>query len=32
MANTNFIPEIWSASILENFHNQTVLTGLTNRG
>lgn len=31
MANTNFIPEIWSASILENFHNQAVLTGLTNR-
>lgn len=31
MANTNFIPEIWSASILGNFHNQAVLTGLTNR-
>ena len=31
MANTNFIPEVWSASILENFHNQAVLTGLTNR-
>ncbi len=31
MANKNFIPEIWSASILENFHNQAVLTGLTNR-
>lgn len=31
MANKNFIPEIWSASILENFCNQAVLTGLTNR-
>lgn len=31
MANKNFIPEIWSASILENFRNQAVLTGLTNR-
>ena len=31
MAITNFIPEVWSASILENFHNQAVLTGLTNR-
>lgn len=31
MANNNFIPEVWSASILENFHNQAVLTGLTNR-
>ena len=31
MASKNFIPEIWSASILENFRNQAVLTGLTNR-
>lgn len=31
MAVTNFIPEVWAASILENFHNQAVLTGLTNR-
>ena len=31
MANKNYIPEIWSASILENFRNQAVLTGLTNR-
>lgn len=31
MANTNFIPEVWSASILESFRNQAVLTGLTNR-
>ena len=31
MANNNFVPEVWSASILENFHNQAVLTGLTNR-
>ncbi len=31
MAIANFIPEIWSASILENFHNQAVLVGLANR-
>ena len=31
MANTNFIPEVWSASILESFRNQAVLTGLANR-
>jgi gp6 len=31
MSNNNFVPEVWSASILENFHNQSVLTGLTNR-
>lgn len=31
MANNYFVPEVWSASILENFHNQAVLTGLTNR-
>ena len=31
MANNNFIPEVWTASIMENFHNQAVLTGLTNR-
>lgn len=31
MAITHFIPEVWSASILENFHNQAVLTGLANR-
>lgn len=30
MSIKNFIPEIWSASILENFHNQAVLTDLTN--
>lgn len=26
-----FIPEIWSPAILENFHNQSVLSGLTRR-
>lgn len=31
MADNNFVPEIWSASIMENFHNQAVLTGLANR-
>lgn len=31
MAITHFIPEIWAASILENFHNQTVLVGMANR-
>lgn len=31
MALEHFIPEIWSASILENFHNQAVVTGLANR-
>ncbi|OXN01475.1 P22 phage major capsid protein family protein [Bifidobacterium vansinderenii] len=31
MAITNFIPEIWSASILENFHKQSVITQLANR-
>lgn len=31
MALTHFIPEVWSSAILENFHNQAVLTGLTNR-
>ncbi|QWW20135.1 hypothetical protein I6B53_03290 [Schaalia sp. 19OD2882] len=31
MALQHFIPEVWSASILENFHNQAVFTGLTNR-
>jgi hypothetical protein len=31
MSTKNFIPEVWAASILENFHDQTVLTGLTNR-
>lgn len=31
MAITNFIPEVWSSSILENFHNKAVLIGLTNR-
>lgn len=31
MAITHFIPELWSASIMENFHNQTIVTGLANR-
>lgn len=31
MSVNNFIPEIWAASILENFHNGTVLTALANR-
>ena len=31
MAITHFIPELWSASILENFHNDAVLVGLANR-
>lgn len=31
MAITHFIPEVWAASIMENFHNQAVLTGLANR-
>ena len=31
MSNKYFTPEVWSASILENFHNQAVLTSLTNR-
>lgn len=31
MAITNFIPEVWSANILENFHNQGVLVDLANR-
>jgi hypothetical protein len=31
MSLTHFIPEIWASSILENFHNQAVLTGLANR-
>ena len=31
MSTQHFIPEIWASSILENFHNQAVVTGLTNR-
>ena len=31
MATSHFIPEVWAASIMENFHNQAVLTGMTNR-
>lgn len=31
MSTKNFIPELWSAALLENFHNQTVLTALANR-
>lgn len=31
MALNHFIPEIWSASILENFHKQSVVTALANR-
>lgn len=31
MAVTHFIPEVWASSIMENFHNQAVLTGLANR-
>lgn len=31
MAITHFIPEVWAASIMENFHNQAVLTGMANR-
>lgn len=31
MSVANFIPEVWASSILENFHNQAVVTGLTNR-
>lgn len=31
MSLDNFIPELWSASILENFHNDAVLVGLANR-
>lgn len=31
MSFDNFIPELWSASILENFHNDVVLVGMANR-
>ncbi|MFC4494072.1 P22 phage major capsid protein family protein [Streptomyces ovatisporus] len=31
MAVTNFIPEIWNASIMENFHASTVAVALANR-
>nr|DAK36376.1 MAG TPA: Major capsid protein [Caudoviricetes sp.] len=31
MSLDNFIPELWSASILENFHNDSVLVGMANR-
>lgn len=31
MSTNNFIPEIWAASILENFHNETILAALANR-
>lgn len=30
MSTTNFIPEIWSASVMENFHENTMLTSLAN--
>lgn len=30
MSLKNFIPELWSASILENFHNEAVLVGMAN--
>ena len=31
MTLTHFIPELWSASILENFRRDTVLVGMANR-
>ena len=31
MSLTHFIPELWSASILENFRRDTVLVGMANR-
>lgn len=31
MATNNFIPELWSAALLENFHRDTVVTELANR-
>lgn len=31
MAITHFIPEIWNAQILENFHQEVIATGLVNR-
>ncbi|MDI9587746.1 MAG: hypothetical protein QM234_02140 [Acidobacteriota bacterium] len=31
MSSDYFIPEIWAASILENFHHAAVLTTLANR-
>lgn len=31
MSISHFIPEVWSASILETFRNKAVLTGLANR-
>lgn len=31
MSFDNFIPELWSASILENFHSNAVLVGMANR-
>lgn len=31
MSTSHFIPEVWAASILENFRNKAVLTGLANR-
>ena len=31
MTIANFIPEVWAASILENFHNRTVLVSIANR-
>lgn len=31
MTLTHFIPELWSASILENFHRDTVLVGMATR-
>ena len=31
MAITNFIPEVWSANIIEQFHNGTILASIANR-
>lgn len=31
MAITNFIPQIWDAQMLENFHQQVIAAGLVNR-
>ena len=31
MSTSHFIPEVWAASIMENLHDQAVLTGMANR-
>ena len=31
MSIKNFIPEVWAANILENFHHEGVLTALADR-